>query len=183
MARLEDDPSHPRALLRPCLLLLLAERPGHGYDLVERLKPFGFDWGGPGPLYQTLRRLEEVGWVVSTWDASAAGPARRTYELTPEGREMLSAFAEGLDRLSGTIEQYRVRYRRVTRPPAAPRGERAAQSERNPPPRRDARPPASSLSSAPAPRSEPAGGRRGINFSRKGRRRGPAPPGNSSTPQ
>lgn len=122
MARLEDDASHPRALLRPCVLLLLAERPGHGYDLVERLKAFGFDWGGPGPLYQTLRRLEESGWVVSAWDASETGPARRTYELTAEGRKLLASSAESLDRLSATIATYRDRYANI--PPHGHRSSR-----------------------------------------------------------
>ena len=32
---------HPAALLAPCILLLLAEQPDHGYALVDRLKDFG----------------------------------------------------------------------------------------------------------------------------------------------
>jgi PadR family transcriptional regulator PadR len=164
MARLEDDPSHPRALLRPCLLLLLAERPGHGYDLVERLKPFGFDWGGPGPLYQTLRRLEEAGWVVSAWDASAAGPARRTYELTDEGWAVLAEFAEGLDRLSGRIDEYRARYRRVTRRASGPLGENHGGAPAKAP--RGTRPRAES-----PPTGTGTGSRRVIAFGRKSRRR------------
>jgi PadR family transcriptional regulator PadR len=169
MARLEDDPSHPRALLRPCLLLLLAERPGHGYDLVERLKPFGFDWGGPGPLYQTLRRLEEAGWVVSAWDASAAGPARRTYELTDEGWHVLDTYAEGLDRLDRRIDEYRVRYRRVTRAASAPPDDEAGRSPADPAARGQG-------AGRPSPSSAPAtdagsGGRRVRSFGRKSRRR------------
>lgn len=109
MARLDDDLSHPRVLLRPCLLLLLAERPGHGYDLVDRLRSLGFDWGGAGPLYQTLRRLEGAGVVVSSWDASEAGPARRTYQLTPQGWDTLRSSTTGLDRLSHLLDDFRVR--------------------------------------------------------------------------
>lgn len=120
MANLEDDLSHPRALLRPCLLLLLAERPGHGYDLVERLKPMGFDWGGPGPLYQTMRRMEDAGWVESTWDASETGPARRTYELTAEGRDTLAAWSTGLERLTELLAQYHARYGALMAPPGPP---------------------------------------------------------------
>ena len=170
MTRLEDDPSHPRALLRPCLLLLLAERPGHGYDLVERLKPFGFDWGGPGPLYQTLRRLEEVGWVVSAWDASAAGPARRTYELTDEGWATLATYADDLDRLSARIGEYQARYRRVSRRLSAPPGDDAPAPSSGASPAkgpRTSRPPAGS----PAGGSRSGTGRRVITFGRKSRRR------------
>ena len=32
-----------RPLLPPCLLLLLAEAPSHGYELAERLKQWGFE--------------------------------------------------------------------------------------------------------------------------------------------
>ena len=52
------DVRRPRELLSPFLLLLLAESPGHGWDLMERLRPLGFDWGGPGPIYRDLRALE-----------------------------------------------------------------------------------------------------------------------------
>ena len=167
MARLEDDLSHPRALLRPCLLLLLAERPGHGYDLVERLKPFGFDWGGPGPLYQTLRRLEEADLVVSNWDASAAGPARRTYELTDDGWEALAGFAEGLDRLSTRIDEYRARYRRVTRLASSQAGEVSRERA----PATSSRQGRQEASGTP-PHGGSNSGRRVIAFGRKGRRRG-----------
>lgn len=109
MARLDDDLSHPRVLLRPCLLLLLAEQPGHGYDLVERLRSLGFEWGGAGPLYQTLRRLEGAGLVVSAWDASEAGPARRTYRLTSVGWDTLLASTMGLERLGLLLANVRAR--------------------------------------------------------------------------
>jgi poly-beta-hydroxybutyrate-responsive repressor len=155
MPRLEDDPSHPRALLRPCVLLLLAERPGHGYDLIERLRPLGFDWGGPGPLYQTLRRLEDAGWVVSAWDASDAGPARRTYELTPEGRATLARWADSLDRLTTMLAEYRSRYESLALDAPDPGKHRPG-----------AEPSPSSDSAAPR---QGSGGRRVIPF---GRRRG-----------
>ncbi len=126
MARLNDDLSHPRVLLRPCLLLLLAEQPGHGYDLVERLRSLGFDWGGAGPLYQTLRRLEGTGLVVSSWDASQAGPARRTYQLTPAGWDTLRASTDGLGRLARLLDDFGTRFdAAIAKAPVGP-GEAAA---------------------------------------------------------
>ncbi|MFN2608932.1 MAG: helix-turn-helix transcriptional regulator [Acidimicrobiales bacterium] len=178
MAKPEDDLSHPRALLRPCLLLLLAEHPGHGYDLVERLKPLGFDWGGPGPLYQTLRRMEDAGLVRSTWDASQAGPARRVYELTGDGGATLATWAEGLDRLTGLLGEYKARYEQVA---AAVAGATApvppAPVTPAPAPGPEAPPPAAP---APGPETPPPAGdqpsrgrdRRVIPFGRGGRRRG-----------
>jgi len=110
MAKLDDDLSHPRAMLRPCLFLLLAERPDHGYDLVERLRSLGFGSDGAGPLYQILRRLEADGLVESAWDASVAGPARRTYRLTAGGWATLRASAEALESLGRFLDDYRSRY-------------------------------------------------------------------------
>ena len=44
------DGGQPKNFARPCLLLLLAEAPGHGYELMERLTALAADWGGPGPI-------------------------------------------------------------------------------------------------------------------------------------
>ena len=66
------------------ILLLLRERPAHGYDLLERLPELiGEERVDVGNLYRVLRALEEQGLVASEWDESLPGPAKRTYELTP----------------------------------------------------------------------------------------------------
>jgi PadR family transcriptional regulator, regulatory protein PadR len=93
-------PLLPKNFLRACLLLLLREQPAHGYELLERMQPFGFDGSDPGGLYRTLRGLEEEGLVRSAWQASQAGPDRRNYELTRAGMEALHAQAKAL--ASGT---------------------------------------------------------------------------------
>ena len=46
----EPAPTLPRNFVRPCVLLLLREHPAHGYDLLERLKVFGFSPTDPGRL-------------------------------------------------------------------------------------------------------------------------------------
>lgn len=83
--------------MEPCLLLLLREKPSHGYDLIRRLSDFGFaENQDPGLVYRNLRSLEERGMIVSEWDTSGAGPARRLYQLTPEGQDFLDAWAEAV---------------------------------------------------------------------------------------
>jgi poly-beta-hydroxybutyrate-responsive repressor len=79
----------PKNFLRPCLLLLLREQPAHGYDLLERLRPLGFNRDDPGRLYRALRALETDGLVRSVWEKSSSGPDRRMYELTREGMQTL----------------------------------------------------------------------------------------------
>ncbi len=99
----ESDVAHPRALLAPCLLLLLAEAPGHGYELMERLKPLGFDWGGPGPIYQELRKLDAAEFVHSSWERSQ-GPARRVYEPTDSGMAALEHYVRDVAELAVRLD-------------------------------------------------------------------------------
>ena len=100
----------PRNFLRPCVLLLLKESPAHGYDLVERLKAFGFPGTDPGRLYRMLRGLEREGLVGSAWEPSVAGPQRRRYELTRAGGEALHGHAKELLATAGLLEDFVSRY-------------------------------------------------------------------------
>jgi PadR family transcriptional regulator PadR len=106
------DGGQPKNFLRPCVLLLLAEQSAHGYDLLDRLKVFGFS-RDPGGLYRVLRSLERESLVVSRWAASVLGPDRCLYTLTPLGREWLTAWADTLDDTRRTLETYLYRYSRV----------------------------------------------------------------------
>lgn len=101
----------PKNFLRPCLLLLLREQPSHGYDLLERLRPLGFNRDDPGRLYRALRALESDGLVRSVWEKSSSGPDRRMYELTREGMETLE---ESVSALTMTNELLGVFLRRYT---------------------------------------------------------------------
>ena len=99
--------------VEPALLLLLAERPAHGYELVdpvsELLAGERIDMGN---LYRVLRGLEEDGLVRSEWDAEAPGPARRRYELTPQGRELLRAWVKALQETQNVVTRFLRRYER-----------------------------------------------------------------------
>ncbi len=80
-------------LIQPVLLLLLCEKSAHGYELHERLTGFGFDITvDPTTVYRCLRRFEEQGFVTSHWETQDAGPARRLYEITLEGKGFFQAW-------------------------------------------------------------------------------------------
>jgi poly-beta-hydroxybutyrate-responsive repressor len=104
------SPALPRNFLRPCLLLLLREQPAHGYDLLDRLRAFGFDGSDPGGLYRALRKLEGQGLVHSAWESSVAGPQRRMYDLTKAGMEELHRSAQRLLQSSETLDAFLSRY-------------------------------------------------------------------------
>jgi PadR family transcriptional regulator len=95
----------------PALLLLLRERPAHGYELLDALPALTGDARvDMGNLYRVLRAAEEDGLVRSEWEAGAPGPARRTYELTADGHRLLDEWAAALrrsrERIDGFLERY-----------------------------------------------------------------------------
>jgi len=95
----------------PALLLMLRERPTHGYELLEALPAVtGEARVDMGNLYRVLRALEEDGLVRSEWQADAPGPAKRTYELTIEGRRLLDEWASALRRSRERIDSFLERY-------------------------------------------------------------------------
>lgn len=100
----------PRNFMRPCVLLLLRESPAHGYDLVERLRAFGFGGEDPGRLYRTLRGLESEGLVHSAWERSTHGPDRRIYVLTGRGMEVLHEQVGALRETARVLERLVSRY-------------------------------------------------------------------------
>ena len=108
--RYEDELSSPRKILRACLLMLLEERAGHGYDLLTRLEPLGFERSNPGRVYRALRWLENASFVQPTWETTGVGPARRVYELTPEGRHALEVAAPRLRRQAKLLDEQLSRY-------------------------------------------------------------------------
>lgn len=99
----------PKSFLQPCLLLLLKEKAGYGYDLASRLKTFGID-DDSAAVYRALRALETKRWVSSYWCTSSSGPARRMYHLTPTGEEQLQAAVEAVVETHQAIERFFCRH-------------------------------------------------------------------------
>jgi DNA-binding PadR family transcriptional regulator len=70
------------------VLLLLAEQPMHGYQLMQAIaERSGGRWTpSPGAIYPTISQLEDEGLVTVTADAG-----RRLVTLTDAGREHIEA--------------------------------------------------------------------------------------------
>lgn len=98
--------------MQPSILMGLFLKPSYGYELIQNIQRFGFVEGQapPGMIYRHLRQLEEDGLVSSEWETEGAGPAKRVYQLTQDGSEMLALWIEYLEgqarNLTSLIEQY-----------------------------------------------------------------------------
>src|SRR6476659_9825284 len=81
----------PRGDVRAATLLLLAERPMHGYQLMQAIaERSGGRWApSPGAIYPTISQLEDEGLVTVTADAG-----RKLVTLTDAGREHIRSGRE-----------------------------------------------------------------------------------------
>ena len=95
-----------RGHLDRLLLAVLAEAPGHGYELAQRLTARSDgELGVPeGSLYPALHRLEREGLVRSRWE-TGAGRKRRVYSLTAAGRRRLRRWRSEWELFSGAVDQ------------------------------------------------------------------------------
>ena len=98
--------------LIPALLLLLSEKPSHGYELTEKYTEFGFTEAGsdPGAIYRTLKLLDSEGFIKSKWDTDDPGPAKKIYSITDEGLELLSSWVSEIKERKKTFELFLKRY-------------------------------------------------------------------------
>jgi PadR family transcriptional regulator, regulatory protein PadR len=116
--RRAESQAQPRSWLQPFLLLALEQWQSHGYELIRRMSSFGFEALDRGSVYRILRQLEKDGLVVSGWDTSTDGPARRLYTLTDAGRVYLNACAASLRGYQVMLNQFFSLYPSPADPPA-----------------------------------------------------------------
>ena len=103
----------PERYMQPSLLMALQGGKSYGYELLSRLGEFGFITGEapPGMVYRHLRQMEDEGLVVSEWEAEGSGPARRVYAITADGREVLDAWVDYMERQAKVLQAFVTQYR------------------------------------------------------------------------
>src|SRR5438445_13391152 len=80
--------------LQLIILVLLAERPRHGYEIIKALEEHskGFYAPSPGMVYPALTYLEEVGYATVEAEGS-----KKLYRITDTGRGYLEAHRSFVD--------------------------------------------------------------------------------------
>lgn len=101
-------------MLIPALLFFLAQKPSHGYELIQKVNQAGFVEieADPATIYRNLRRMEEEGLVASHWDTEHAGPARRAYRLSPAGYRALDHCVQMINDKVNRMQAFLRAYRR-----------------------------------------------------------------------
>ncbi len=78
-----------KGLLEMCMLNAMSTGPVYGYDIVRQLREMDGLVTSEGTVYPILSRFKREGLVQSRLEESAEGPARKYYELTESGRQVL----------------------------------------------------------------------------------------------
>ncbi len=92
-----------KGLLEFLVLGIVSSDDVYAGDILERLKTTDFATR-EGTLYPLLSRMRRDGLLDHEWKESAAGPPRKYYRLTPDGRAQLAAFREYWASMSQLIE-------------------------------------------------------------------------------
>lgn len=74
----------------------------HGYAITSHIQRVSADLlrVEEGSLYPALHRMEQAGWLRSTWDMTERGRDARFYALTAKGRRQLASEEQGWSRLT-----------------------------------------------------------------------------------
>ena len=79
--------------------------PLHGYGLARRIEQTSDHQLllNHGTVYPALLRLEQLGWIRSSWSTSDNNRRARYYELTRAGRRQLADETEQWERFSAAV--------------------------------------------------------------------------------
>ncbi len=78
-----------KGMLELCILNAIRGTSVYGYDIVRKLRGIDGLVISEGTIYPILSRLRKEGFVQTTIKESSEGPARKYYELTDKGQEIL----------------------------------------------------------------------------------------------
>ena len=82
--------------------------PQHGFGLAKRIQQIaeGALSLNQGTLYPALLRLEQRGWIQSSWGVSEANRRAKFYELTRAGRRQIERESEDWTRTVAIMQRF-----------------------------------------------------------------------------
>lgn len=93
-----------RGVLEHCVLAVVRDEESYGFDIVRALTSTGELMTSEGTIYPLLSRLRRDHLVTTTWRESDAGPPRRYYRITDDGRRVLDVFAGDWARFRDAVD-------------------------------------------------------------------------------
>ena len=96
-----------KGVLELCILNIIGRSRVHGYEIARQLREIDALVVSEGTIYPILSRLKRDGLVRTTLEESSEGPARKCYELTRRGEQLLSEMNGYWDVLTRGIHNLR----------------------------------------------------------------------------
>ena len=89
------------------ILKTLKTGPDHGWSIAQRIRHVSQDvlQVNQGSLYPALHRLEEQGWIASSWGVSDTNRQAKFYRLTRAGERQLARETASWAELSVAISR------------------------------------------------------------------------------
>lgn len=91
-------------VLDMCLLSLIEEEETYGYEMVDKLRERGLDLASEGSIYPLLSRLQKQGIIEGYLVQSPAGPARKYYRMSKDGRVVLEEWRSEWRRFATAVD-------------------------------------------------------------------------------
>jgi len=106
-------PSDKRDVLYGTLGLMVLKTlealgPLHGYRIARRIEQISRDELSlnQGTLYPALLKLEQTGWIASSWSQSESGRRVKVYALTKDGRKQLRVEEAAWQQATGIVSRF-----------------------------------------------------------------------------
>ncbi len=97
-------------LLEPALLILINEKPRHGYLLLNEVFSLGLSTVHPSVVYRILRDMEVLNWIQSEWEPDETqGPPRRIYRITELGRQVVTNWVAEFGKIQDLLNTLRIK--------------------------------------------------------------------------
>ncbi len=93
-----------KGILEFCILSVIDRKEAYTSDIVEALKSADL-LVVEGTLYPLLSRLKNNGILTYRWEESTAGPPRKYFCLTEEGKRLLAQLKDEWRAISTSIHQ------------------------------------------------------------------------------
>ncbi|HEY4551654.1 MAG TPA: PadR family transcriptional regulator [Bacillaceae bacterium] len=94
-----------KGVLDGCVLAVIEKESAYGYELSKKLHDIGLDDVSEGTIYPVLLRLQKNGLIRGEMRPSDAGPDRKYYFLTTEGKEALNLISEEWEQISKPVNE------------------------------------------------------------------------------
>lgn len=94
-----------RGTLEGCIVKIISKEETYGYEIVSKLKDYGFIDVKEGTIYPLLVRLEKKEIISSVYKESPLGPKRKYYFITKAGEEYIRQFLLAWNEVKSSVDQ------------------------------------------------------------------------------